>query len=291
MTAEDRLADLLHTPHQFKDSAVGRYRIHSITAGHGPVLLLLHGANIGWGMWYKMIPELAKRYTVIAVDLPGAGRSTKLPLPSSFEEYVEMVETFVRGERIEPLSVVGHSFGGWVALRLGQRQRISIKHLVAIDPVGLGRRLAVSQRLLSIPGMARLLSATVFRPDRTHMKNFLQSACVKKKAIEEEFIDYFYEAVRAGSLSHPIRYMKRMVEAGRLNRELLLAPARFGALPPVLLLWGEQDPLVPWQYAKKNLHVFSHLSVQVFKNTGHVPPLEAAVPCTQVITSFIQSHQ
>jgi len=76
MTTEQTLANSLGIELAIKQIPIGAHKINYLVAGKGEPLLLIHGANFGWGVWYPNIPELAKHFTVYAIDLPGAGHSS-----------------------------------------------------------------------------------------------------------------------------------------------------------------------------------------------------------------------
>ena len=77
MDTEKKLADSIDASIEIKQMDIGKHRINYAVAGQGPALLMIHGANFGWGMWYPNIPALAKHFTLYMIDLPGAGRSSR----------------------------------------------------------------------------------------------------------------------------------------------------------------------------------------------------------------------
>jgi pimeloyl-ACP methyl ester carboxylesterase len=87
-------------------------------AGDGPVLLLIHGIAGSSATWREVMPTLAERYTVVAPDLIGHGRSDKPPGDYSLGAYASAMRDLLGALGIERASVVGQSFGGGVALQL-----------------------------------------------------------------------------------------------------------------------------------------------------------------------------
>src|SRR3989344_8879229 len=105
MDTEKALADRLGIPYKIKKIKIGKYLINYFEAGPpageagaGKPLVLIHGGNIGWGQWYPNIPELSKHFKIYAIDMPGAGRSSKLDYAKlSFEkDYFEILSKFLQ---------------------------------------------------------------------------------------------------------------------------------------------------------------------------------------------------
>ncbi|MFY9463208.1 MAG: alpha/beta fold hydrolase, partial [Candidatus Sungiibacteriota bacterium] len=119
MNAERKLAQLVQTDIKIEQAIIGRFRINYVSAGSGPAVILLHGANIGWGQWYPNIAVLAQYFTVYAIDLPGAGGSSKIEFHTANleKDFVDTVDSFIKDRRLSKVHIVGHSLSGWIALR------------------------------------------------------------------------------------------------------------------------------------------------------------------------------
>ncbi len=103
--------------------------------GHGPAIVLVHGFGGDRHTWDEVAPELAKSFTVVAVDLPGHGEA---PEPANFDadRIAEQIVATVRQEKLSPAIIVGHSLGGFIAAHL--RRQPAVKGLVLVD-IGIGR--------------------------------------------------------------------------------------------------------------------------------------------------------
>ena len=97
MDAEQKLLQQIKAPAVIGQIEIQGLRVNYLTAGSGKPLLLLHGANMGWGQWYANIAELSEQFTVYALDLPGAGNSSKIGYDEmDFENhFVGLVEKFL----------------------------------------------------------------------------------------------------------------------------------------------------------------------------------------------------
>jgi pimeloyl-ACP methyl ester carboxylesterase len=136
------------------------------TWGHGPPLVLLHGASGSWTHWLRNIPALAGRFSVIVPDLPGFGDSDAPPEPHTVEVLADAV---VRGlDAVAPsaIELAGFSFGGIVAGHVAARLGRRVRALVLFGAGGLGLPRAPTRPLVPLrPGM------TPDEIERAHREN------------------------------------------------------------------------------------------------------------------------
>jgi pimeloyl-ACP methyl ester carboxylesterase len=113
---------------------LGDVRVHYVTAGTGPAVVLLHGWPQTWYMWREIIPGLATRYRVIAPDLRGLGDSSR-PAgdydKKTLANDVWRVVHEVLGE--QRLFVVGHDWGGPTAFALAAQHREAVRRVAIFD--------------------------------------------------------------------------------------------------------------------------------------------------------------
>jgi pimeloyl-ACP methyl ester carboxylesterase len=121
---------------------VGEVGLHVAEAGEGPPLLLLHGWPQHWWCWRRLIPRLATRYRVLAVDLRGWGWSDAPAGSYAKATFAADVLALLDAEGLDRVRVIGHDWGGYTAflLALGHPQRV--ERVVALDiaPPGSARR-------------------------------------------------------------------------------------------------------------------------------------------------------
>jgi haloacetate dehalogenase len=114
--------------------------LHTVIGGSGPPLLLIHGAPLTHLSWYRVAPELAKRYTVVAPDLRGYGDSSK---PEDGPEHVNYSKRAMALDQVEVMrhfgfsrfAVVGHDRGGRVAHRLALDHPQAVSRMAVLDIV------------------------------------------------------------------------------------------------------------------------------------------------------------
>lgn len=110
--------------------------IHLLRGGEGPPLLFLHGGGIA-GVWLPIHQLLADRFEVFAPDHPGFGKSDDLPLVETVDDLVYHYLELLDRLGLERVSLVGASFGGWLAAELAVHSPHRLEALVLVAPVGL----------------------------------------------------------------------------------------------------------------------------------------------------------
>jgi pimeloyl-ACP methyl ester carboxylesterase len=109
-----------------------------VDVGEGPeTLILIHGLASNLGFWRYNLPALAERYRVIALDLPGYGRSEKSgQYPYTLSFYAETVRDLIRELGLDSVTLVGQSMGGQIAMVAALAYPDAIDRLILVDPAG-----------------------------------------------------------------------------------------------------------------------------------------------------------
>jgi len=109
-----------------------------VDVGSGPeTIVLVHGLASNAGFFRYVIPELAQTYRVIAVDLPGFGRSSKRAYPYSMAFYARTVSALIDSLGVGPVHYLGHSMGGQIGMTLALQRPEQIRTLVLAAPAGI----------------------------------------------------------------------------------------------------------------------------------------------------------
>ena len=107
--------------------------LHSVIGGQGPALVLLHGWPQTWWAWHRVLPALAEHFTVIAVDLPGLGDSSRPQTGYDTDSVARSIHALVTGLGHEEIHLVGHDWGGAVAYAYAAQFRDVVRRLVVIE--------------------------------------------------------------------------------------------------------------------------------------------------------------
>ena len=232
--------------------------------GTGEPLILIHGIGHHWQSWLPVLDRLAAARTVIAVDLPGFGRSPALPdgVPYTAESLADAVEGFCGLLGVRDPHVAGNSLGGYLALELASRG--TVRTATALSPAGFWSR----AELLYCQGVLRAMwaSARSIPPERAAM--LAESPAGR--------------ALAAGVVvAHPARLTpSALIAATRALAEStgfeptlasfanVLPPAP--PKSPITIAWGEHDRLLPRRQAVRAAR-WSGQRVRLLKGCGHVP--------------------
>ena len=234
------------------------YPLHSLTlVSKGPQLILLHG----WGRSLEALRPfgelLAKDYRVTLIDLPGFGRST-LPPEASNEgggwdtlQYATRVKAWLDENGINRCTLIGHSFGGRISVRLASRYPDLVESVVLIGAHGLKRERPLNEEL------------------RVRWIRTLVSAAKRIDGLTGSRIFAHYFAAKFGSADYKAAGDLRKTLVKTVNEDLS-AEAK-SITSPTLLLWGKDDPQAPVDIAH-NYHQLIHDSeLHIFPHKGHEP--------------------
>lgn len=136
------------------DIDVEGVRVHAVTGGSGPPVLLLHGYPQTHAMWHRVAPALAERHTVVAADLRGYGDSGKPPSTPDHAPYAKRamagdVVALMRALGHERFSVVGHDRGARVAHRLCLDHPTAVERVAVLDIVPTRHVFATADRAMA----------------------------------------------------------------------------------------------------------------------------------------------
>jgi pimeloyl-ACP methyl ester carboxylesterase len=241
-------------------------RLHVHRAGSGEPLLLVHGIASSWRCWNPVLPALAERHEVLAVDLPGFGASPPLPshLPRTVPAITDAVEAELDTRGIGTASIAGNSMGGWVALELARRGRA--REVVAISPAGLGtpdENRRSRRRLLFLRAVARALAGGATAVTRNAPLRATIFALVAARPARVRPADGA-AAIEAAARCPGFR---RTLDWLFANQVAGLDEIRC----PVKVLWGSRDLILSPRQAERFGVRIPHADVRRLPRLGHIP--------------------
>lgn len=281
-------ADLSRDWGQQKTFDYNGIKINYYDAGQGPPLLLLHGFAACAYTWRFIGPPLAAEHRVITMDLKGHGLSDK-PRDGRYalNDQAEIVAEFIRRQDLRDLVLIGESMGGAVSLftyfRLGEDNPERIKKLVLIDSPGYQQKLPWFVWLSQFPGVSAL--AELVSP-RFAAAIVLRKCYYNVDKITAEQIDtYAYFGSLPGASEAVMETAKQIVPP---DIEALTEKYRTVKVP-VLLIWGEEDQVIPLkEVGRKFARDIPGAKLVVLPRCGHVPPEEEPLATRQAIENFLK---
>mgnify|MGYP004444693071 FL=1 len=251
------------------DGAEICYQYIAGDAAKGTVVLM-HG----WGCnssTLKMLENIAvtNGFTVINVDFPGFGNS---PEPDSIwgvEEYTRLIEQMLKNEGVDSPILVGHSFGGRVAILYASRNQAD--RVILVDAAGLKphRSMKYYVKVYSFK-LVKKLSLILFS---------------RKKA--EQIIERYRSKQGSSDYAQASQKM-RAILSKVVNEDLTKALPSVAA--PTLLIWGEKDTATPLSDAKKMERLIPDAGLVSFPNAGHYSFLDEPMQFTAVFTNFLNTN-
>jgi pimeloyl-ACP methyl ester carboxylesterase len=241
-----------------------------LDGGTGAPWVLLHGRGNAASTWFPQWPGLARDHRVLALDLPGFGSSIPPPGPLRTAEdglrfFVEPVEAVLTALAPGPMTLVGHSLGGLVALELALRGRVPVERLVLVDAMGLGPEMTLASRLFFRLGPERL--ARVLGPRLFGRIAPLPDTPVHRRlmALDQELLTV------PGGRPEATRAFNTLVP---LTGDVFHRRERLGEVQvPTLLYWGERDNVLPISLAETAVERLPHARL-VRVTAGHSPHQE-----------------
>lgn len=252
---------------------VGGYGVHVIEAGkEGPPVLMIHGASANAREFtWTLAPRLQHEFRILMADRPGHGHSQRPPradrLAVQAAQMAGALDKLVPGERA---IIVGHSFGGAVALRIALDRPDLVRGLVLLAPVthdwgGDGH--AWYNRFAASRLIGPVFSQVVPLVGPRQVGGGIGSVFDPSPAPQ----DYF-EKSGIGLLFRPAAFRANARDVRRLNRELAAQAQRYGELKmPVVVFSGSKDTVITPKKHSARLKKQLPLDLVILPDEGHMP--------------------
>jgi pimeloyl-ACP methyl ester carboxylesterase len=279
----DALKGVTYQPVEDGDEAV---KLAVQEAGRGKPIILIHGLGASSYTWRKIMPELAKTHRVIAIDLKGFGQSDK-PLDSHYSifDQAKLIENYMRQKKIHGATLVGHSYGGGVALAVAMSQMNSpkrnIDRLVLIDSIAYRQPMPFFFQLLRTPVIGELGISLI--PPEVQMSRALSVAYYKDSKVAQETVMNYASALHSEGGRHALLYTINSLDPDQAD-ELSKHYKEFKL--PALLLWCDHDRIVPLTFGKRLAQDLPNAKIEVIENCGHIPHEEQPAQTLRAIEAF-----
>jgi pimeloyl-ACP methyl ester carboxylesterase len=258
-------------------------RIRYLVAGSGPALVLLHTLRTQLDMFQKVVPELATRFRVYALDSPGHGHSDAPDADYAAEFFVASVAGFLDRLDIQDAVLAGESIGGTIALLLAARHNPRVRGVVAVNPYdydrgrGLRRSSALANLFIGMSGVPLIGNAVGRMQPYAAVKRILQGGTYWKDAFPSALLRELHSA--GSEPGHP-RAFAQLVRHWPSWEQ---ARAEYGHIAlPVLLLYGDHD------WSREAEREADHRAIpgsrmRVVKDAGHFLALDAPGAFVQAV--------
>lgn len=251
---------------------VGRYRVHYFVGGRGTPLLLIHGLGARSEDWAPEMPAYAKNgFRVYAVDLLGCGRTDRPNIAYTIEQQVQLMDGFLTAVHVEKADVMGWSMGGWIATEFALQHPQRVNRLVAMDSAGLKFKTDLSPEILepnSLPQLEHLES--VLMAHQYYIPEFVQRDLLRTMRGHRWVVDRTLQSL--------------LREEGDFTGQL-------GQLRmPVLLVWGQQDELIPPSVGHQMHDSIPQSVLELYAGCGHMGPATCSDRIVPNVIDFLRSQ-
>ncbi len=263
-----------------------------IEAGNGPVLLLIHGMAGTCENWRAVIEPLARRHTVIALDLPGHGSSAPGGGDYSLGALAAGLRDLLVALGHDRATLVGHSLGGGIAMQFAYQFPEATERLVLVCSGGLGPEVSPVLRAAALPGADLFIAATA-GPGRvagSALARGLSAVGLRPNADVAEvargyasLADRDRRAAFLATLRAVVGTEGQRVHAGD---RLYLAEG-----VPVLIIWGRADHMIPVSHGEHAHRAIPGSRLEIFDEAGHMPQIETPARFVAVLERFLEETE
>ena len=248
-------------------------------------VLLVHGlGQHGFTDWLPALPQLARRYHVIAMDLPGFGYSGVPSGRYSPTSYARVLQGLLARHAKGGAIVVGHSMGAAVSLRMASHQPALVSKLILIDAAGILHRTTFAKHRASLP-----LSAS-------NMPEFLKDPLARAADLGNRTVEWVFRLpdltriLKESDLAWDLLLRNR----ANVNAALAMMEEDFSAVvhtlqQPTQIIWGEADTVAPLRTGQLLARRLPRAELKTMPRVGHTPMLEAPEQFLALLSSALAS--
>ncbi|GAB3866234.1 alpha/beta hydrolase [Nocardioides maradonensis] len=260
-----------------------------VRQGSGPALLLLHGLACDHRTWDPVIDALAETFTVIAPDFLGHGLSDKPRADYTVGGYANGMRDLLTILGIDKATVVGHSFGGGVAMQFAYQFPERTERLMLVDTGGLGREVTGLIRAISFPGWT-YLGALISLPGLRDVEQLLLRAlrdtglsAARDLGEVADLLDAFADPRARRALVHLVRaaidwrgQVQSMRDRAYLTEHM-----------PMHVVWGREDMVIPVKHALDIASIAPSAEVTIYDHAGHFPHRDHPAAFAELVIDWV----
>lgn len=269
-------------------------KLHYVTQGEGALMLMLHGFPEFWYSWRHQIPEFAKDFKVVALDLRGYNDSDKPAEKSAYvmAEFVKDVAGVIRGLGYDRCVLVGHDWGGAIAWNFAYTHPDMVERLIILNlphPAKFASGLRTPQQLLrssymfffQLPILPELL---IQSSDYQPIEAALKGMAVNKNTFSKEDLEAYKDAAaKRGAITAMLNYYRNIFQQGITNPD-------WGVLEvPTLMIWGENDTALGKELTYGTEAYVKNFQIKYIPNCSHWVQQEQPQLVNQYMREFLNS--
>lgn len=267
---------------------VGEVRTRYRTAGDGdPPLLLIHGLGVALESWQRNLEVLARQHRVFALDVVWFGKSDKPAREVTSDYFAEFIAGFMDAVGVRRAVLVGNSMGGMIAVKTALQYPDRVAGLVLVASAGFGPELAWWLRLRTV------LAIPILRPSARTFRYALRQLVYDPRVVTDEMLQVYVEmANQPGGWAAYSRVLKSGANWQGLKPAVLneIRDKAHAIRVPTLVIWGQQDRVVPVAHAEIARQRIPNARVHIFDRCGHAPMIEKADEFNTLVSGFVKGQ-
>ncbi|MBD5380571.1 MAG: alpha/beta fold hydrolase [Clavibacter sp.] len=261
---------------------------HRVT-GTGDPLLLLHGIGRSLEDWEEQHDRLSAGHALHSLDLPGSGWSDPVDGGTTLESIADALPAYLDAAGVRgPVTVVGNSLGGAVAMTLATRHPDRVRALVLADSAGFGRQVTVGLRMLAFDPLATLLMRPTPGNSRRSTRTIFHDPALTTDERVRHAQALSARPAHAATMLDIARDLGTVRGVSSRWRRPLVEGVRASGLP-VLALWGDRDRILPPGHLAAVARELPDALTRMIPDCGHMPQIERPDLFAELVGDFLGS--
>ena len=225
-------------------------------------LIFLHGWGVDSKLWFKLIPELInKNYSLYFLDLPGFGQSQMPNTTYDVDDYKKIVYEFVKKLGLKSINLIGHSFGGRIAIKIAAENPDFLDKIILVDTAGV----VTASKIKKLSALIAKIIGPIFKPSFMQPLRRKLYFLIGSEYLENEKLSKIFSKVVSENLTRLLTHIKK----------------------PALIIWGKNDLITPLYYGQLMSKLIPKSKLIVFEKAGHFSFLDQPEKFSKELINFI----
>jgi len=244
------------------DLLINYYSVLPDKKSTNKTLVFLHGWGVDSQLWFKILPELInKNYSLYFLDLPGFGQSQVPNTVYDVDDYKKIVYEFVKKLGLKSINLIGHSFGGRIAIKLAAENPDFLDKIILVDTAGI----VTASKIKKMSALIAKIISPIFKPGFMQPLRRKLYFLIGSEYLENEKLSKIFSKIVSENLTRLLIRIKK----------------------PALIIWGKNDQTTPLYYGELMNKLIPKSKLVVFKKAGHFSFLDQPEKFIKVLINFI----